>query len=627
MSARLHLALASAVLAAGILPAQTTPPAQTTLPTHATLPEKSAPPKKIPQNSPPQTPTSLLTNQNLLRANVEIRQENLARAERVPTQNPAFPQAWRLQVNRQTPDTNYVQITVPIQQPVAKGEALVLQFSVRGPGARASVTFSQGSAPWTASTIHTLAGPADGSWATAFVPFTAALDHPAGNAVLFVKAAFGPQTVEISNLSLSSYGPNVNLDLLWDEALKDAPTRQINLAIDPAKTAQTLAGLGGNVAKSRFLDIGAIQDPLGRWLEEALDNRFLRIGIPLHDWEPTLGQRQTDNPRFQELADLVRRANRRNAKVIASVWQGPAWAAEDPQTKPHVWRKDRYDQAARSLASLVRHLGNLGAHIDFVSFNESDIGVDVKFSPSDLVDFMRVSLPILDQHRLPHVKWLIADTANGQNSAPFIQAALEAKDLHSRLGPVAFHSWDAESARDEDYRAIAKLAAEFQRPVWVTEAGFDPHAWRSPSLFPTRTNALRLAAAYARCVNLAQAQTLLYWQYQDDYPLGSTTTGPYPAFHLTRALQSVLAPGRLAIPVTTPASDIHVIASVDPQTRAIALLIVNLGPPAEIRLTTNDRRKLSHADALLPESNWVVSENTTHQLKIPARSAALVLEK
>lgn len=506
---------------------------------------------------------------------------DVGRAERIAVTGVPFGQAWRVVINRDTPDTNAVQFTVPIPVALQRGDGMVLEGWVRGPGTIA-MAVQKGTSPWTTSMFEGVSALPDGTWRRVTLPFTMADNHPAGDAVIFVRAAFGAQAVEIGGVSLRKLGQGWDIDRIYAALEPELGTRDVTVTVDPRQRRQRMDGLGANMANGRG-PYGDVHDSVSRWLLPTLKPNVVRLGIPLNSWSPEMGRTNPNDPRLKQVLELAKEAQGQGAKLIATVWHGPGWLATEPSADIHTWRKDRYDAGVEVWTSFLKHAKDAyGVTFDYVSFNEADYGVNVKWDPADLAEFMRRSTPAFRRAGLKS-RWLVADTANGRAAPPFIRAAFAVPSLRGELGPVSFHSWDVRGLDEKAWREMARLARERNLPVWCTELGWDAQAWRyQPPVWPTRANALNLAHAFVQSMAIAESSNLMYWQYQNDYPLGAGPGQPFPALDVVKHVARFTAPDGTAVSTKVTGTDLVAIAA---DRSRPSLMLVNMAGPARLRVT------------------------------------------
>ena len=486
-------------------------------------------------------------------------------------------QAVRVVVRHASAETNATQLTLPNSAPVAAGDVLVASLWLHGTrpngtAARTELLFERSTDPWTKSTIRDLI--LDSQWKQVVVPFRAAEGYSPGTAMLSLRLAFGPQTVEIAGVTLEDRGPNASLDVLVDEAATHDPLGPVTVTLDPRRTRQTMLGLGGNFTQPRY---GSVESPdaVGRYVLDHLKVTHARVGLPLDYWTPSPGAYHDDAQAAASFRVLKEMA-RRGIPTVVSIWEGPAWMLGGThEASGRVLDPAKYTACIEAIAEyLVVARDKYGAKPEYVSFNEPDYGVNFKFTPATMADFIRQAGPRFAARGLK-TKFLVGDTAGGSSVAAFDTPLLSDPALTPYLGPIAFHCWDVLGADDAAYEAIAALGKRFKKPVWCLEAGHDSGLWQQKDPWPTWDNALRTAMAYERTLRLAQPSRMDYWTYENDYPVaGGDGPKPYPVFDILKRLSSTFASGRRVTVPTVSNAGLQALGSVD-GTGRLDLLLVN----------------------------------------------------
>ena len=246
--------------------------------------------------------------------------------------------------------------------------------------------------------------------------------------------------------------------------------------------------------------------------------------------------------------------------------------AEQGRTLP----RENYDDCIEAIAQfLVAARDKYGATVDTFSFNEADYGVNFKFTPAQISDFMRLAGPRFAALGLK-TKFLVGDTANGSNFADYARPLLQDKSVAPYLGPLAFHCWDAMSALDSKYTAIAALGRQYNKPIWCTEAGHDAQLWQAPNPWQSWENALRTALAYERTLRLTAASQMDYWTYQDNYPLvAKDGAKPFPVWYVVRQMEEALPPGSHVATATSSHDELKVLPTAGPKPGQFSVLLIN----------------------------------------------------
>jgi hypothetical protein len=405
----------------------------------------------------------------------------------VPVTGQSFRQALRVTIGENAPDTNATQLSLVNSAPLEKGDALFATFFVRGSSAsgnasaRLEFLFEKASAPWTKSVTRSVAASGGNVWKRVLVPFTAVESYRAGEAMVSLRLAFRPQTLEVADLNVLNYGKTKSAEELTALAAAMNPLGDVTAEVRVREARQTMRGFGGNFAQPRYGATVAM-DAIGQWNLDNLRVVHARIGMPLNFWTPQRGVYREDAQAKAALQQMQMMAQRK-IPISVAVWEGPEWMLGGPAEKTRTLPRERYEECIEAIAQfLVTARDKYGAHADYFSFNEPDLGINFKFTSAQMADFIRLAGPRFADLGLK-TKFLTADTANGSNLANYARPLLSDKTVTPFLGPLAFHSWDALSAPDAKYTEIAALGQQYNKPVWCTEAGHDAQLWRQSNAF------------------------------------------------------------------------------------------------------------------------------------------------
>jgi endo-1,4-beta-xylanase len=155
-----------------------------------------------------------------------------ATAKFVEVEGQPFTKAARLRTLKR-PEHNYsLQFHARTTEPVKKGDILVAVFSARSVGApgQSSIVFELDRAPYTKSADYPFK--LNTTWRRFYVPITAALDQPVGNAHITFRLGYDPQTIEIGGLQVLNYAAGIARELLpytpatYEGREPDAPWRK-----------------------------------------------------------------------------------------------------------------------------------------------------------------------------------------------------------------------------------------------------------------------------------------------------------------------------------------------------------------------------------------------------------------
>ncbi|MEJ5170210.1 MAG: hypothetical protein WHU10_04415, partial [Fimbriimonadales bacterium] len=552
----------------------------------------------------------------------------------VPVSGQPFDRALRVTIGASADETNATQLTILNAVPVARGDVLMAELWIRGSRpdgkpARAEFLFERSQNPWTKSVSFPVSAASDPTrWRLWRIPFESAEDYAPGEAMASVRLAFGPQTVFLGGLRVIAYGKSVALDRLLTLTVAQQPLGTVQASFDLRSTRQTMLGLGGNFCQPRYGSSEPL-DAVGRYCLQNLNVVHARIGLPLDHWTPERGRYATEGPAIAAMAAMGEMA-RRKIPMVVSVWEGPQWMLPGRRESGRVLPRENYPACIEAIVRFLteakrRH----GAEADYFSFNEPDYGVNFRFTPSEMADFIRLAGPRFRAAGLK-TRFVVADTANGTNLYNYAAPLLNDASIASYLGPIAFHSWDALGATDDAYERIAELGRRHRKPIWCLEAGHDAQLWQARDPWGSWDNALRTALAYERTLRLTGTELMDYWTYQDNYPLvDGKTTRPFPVFHVMRSMERVFAKGSRVVVPRLASEDLKAIATVGPGNGRFAVLLVNpigagkavlRGLPAGARVTI----EVHDAEAQNRRRFATVGQDGALEVPLGARSVACV---
>ncbi len=97
----------------------------------------------------------------------------------------------------------------------------------------------------------------------------------------------------------------------------------------------------------------------------------------------------------------------RGGELVASVWDVPDWMALNPEAKRALILDPKlYPEVVESMAAwLVRARDEYGVTVDYVSFNEATLGVNVRLAPDDVAAIVALAGPRFEELNL-ETRWL-----------------------------------------------------------------------------------------------------------------------------------------------------------------------------------------------------------------------------
>ena len=559
-----------------------------------------------------------------------------ATQEVVAVQGERFVKAVRFTIRKASEASNTTQLNLENTTVIKKGDALIATFWVRGnkmdgkSPAQLAFLFEKSSPPWTHSIFRPIHVAREGkTWKCVRTVFAAVEDYAAGEAMVSLRLAYGPQTVEIADFSVINLGQGKSAEEICRLNAVANPLPEAVVQVNFKEHRQTIDGFGGNFCQARYGKTDKI-DPVGQYNLDHLNGVMARVGFPLNYYTPEPGIYKKDR-QAKAAFELMQELARRQIPMIASVWEGPLWMLPGKiEEGGRVLAPERYDDCIAALIHfLVTARDDYHAPVDFFSFNEPDLGVNFKFTPSEMATFIGQAGPRFKAAGLT-TKFLVGDTAYGVNLVDYATPLLADTTLAPYLGPLAFHCWDAMGASESGYRALADLGQMYHRPILCTEVGHDAQLYQQPNPWPSWENALRLVAVYARTFRLTGASVMLYWTYQNNYPL-VTPNGqqPYPAFEVIQMLEKAFPKGSVVCSSAYECEGLQVLAARGPEGKGETVLLVNTVGAGTVTVKGLPQGKKVHCQTLKAAAEpqaaaSVTGRNDAVVIRLPARSVTLL---
>ena len=304
----------------------------------------------------------------------------------------------------------------------------------------------------------------------------------------------------------------------------------IKLTIDASKPGRTWDGIGGNFRLQSPDDLPIIQYNL-----ENLRVAWGRVAMPLNLWHPDEATDPSEAAKAGALNNDVRRAMemsrtlaQRKIPFIISVWHAPDWALGDPSPgrrdggapqgpgglRGRPILPEKLAALGKSIAAYLRYMKDeFGAEAETFSFNESDLGIDIRQTAQEHAQMIKTFGPIFAGAGLK-TKLLLGDTSDA-TPLHFIQAAMNDPEAVKYIGAISFHSW--RGGTDEQLAFWGQAAGRLKVPVLIAEGGIDPAAQNYRAIFAEPWFCLSEIDVYVRSCALCQLKSVLEWQLTYDY--------------------------------------------------------------------------------------------------------------
>jgi hypothetical protein len=308
----------------------------------------------------------------------------------------------------------------------------------------------------------------------------------------------------------------------------------------PEIQKQKMVSIGGNYCQANYTDHA--WDAIGEETLKDFKPSHVRLALPLEfreiDYAEYKGNKIVKQASVITLLEAMQRMKSEFgvSNFTISVWR----VADDLVLNPENQSQRRinpakYDELLDMIVSfLVTAKEKYGVETDYFSFNESDGGWQVIFSPEETIAFFKKAGERFRKAGLK-TKFLWADTAQTKGTVEFATMIAADSTIWKYLGPLCFHSWWSENIPDSEFERIAGLAKAWNKPVWCSELGFDAMAWKIKGMNKSWDYAFRFAKISHRMIKYAEVEVSLYWTWQNNYAIMSADTQTkYPSYFVTR---------------------------------------------------------------------------------------------
>jgi hypothetical protein len=363
----------------------------------------------------------------------------------------------------------------------------------------------------------------------------------------------------------------------------------VTLTMDAAKPGRAFDGLGGNFRiQNPTLDPKVIAYNLAN-----LRVAWARVEMPWRSWDPdtTVDPAAKDtaqqDARVRAAMEMARTMSLRGAPVIVSAWFPPQWAVVGPLPRngaPVNGKRGnpldtaRMDRIYASLTSYLLYLKqHYGVEAAMFSFNESDLGIDVRQTAEEHAALIK-GLGAFMQSKGLKTTMLLGDVSDATPTW-FIGAAMKDRSTWPYIGAVSYHSWRGWS--DSLLTFWLDAAKQIDKPLLVGEGSTDAGAYRYPLIFLEPDMALYEIELYVRMLALSQPKSILQWQLTSDYSLLAggglygDTTALRPTQRFWNLKQLASTPEKVSYVPITCGRAVSCAAMGDPTTNRWAVHIVN----------------------------------------------------
>jgi hypothetical protein len=373
----------------------------------------------------------------------------------------------------------------------------------------------------------------------------------------------------------------------------------VQISIDPEKPGRQFDGIGGN-----FRLQNEKLDP--QIIDYCLDNlnvRWARVEMPWRSWHPVESVNPLESARAGKLDESVRGAMemaqklaKRHIPIIVSAWFPPAWAIVGEanfRNENGIWGNPLNPKKMRSI---IKSIGDyflylkeaFGVEPALFSFNESDLGINVRMTGQEHADFIKKLGAYLASQELT-TKMLLGDNSDA-TTVDFIEPALEDPATHQYIGAISFHAW--RGCDNWTLSNWADASKELNVPLLIAEGGTDAQAHTYPDIFQEPSFAMDEVDIYVRACNVAHVRSIVQWQLTSDYSLlaGQGIYGIDGPLHPTQRFWNLkqlgmVSPGSFILPTACNNEELSCAAFGDLADGTYMIDIVNHGASRPVRLT------------------------------------------
>jgi O-glycosyl hydrolase len=189
---------------------------------------------------------------------------------------------------------------------------------------------------------------------------------------------------------------------------------------------------------------------------------------------------------------------------------------------------EKTEKIYKSIGDYLAYLKQAyGVEPALFSFNESDLGINIRHTGGKHADFIKGMGAYLASRGIV-TRLLLGDNSDA-TTFDFILPAMNDPETHKYIGAVSFHSW--RGCDNETLKKWAGAARKMNLPLIVAEGSTDAAAWNYPEIFNEQTFAMYEINLYVRICSVCQPLSILQWQLTSDYSVMTGdgifgTTGP-----------------------------------------------------------------------------------------------------
>ena len=395
---------------------------------------------------------------------------------------------------------------------------------------------------------------------------------------------------------------------------------KVAVKVYPEIKRQKIQSVGGNYCQTRLTN--SAWDAIGEQTLKEFKPGFVRVALPLQfrrdDYANYKGNRIVEQPLVISLLESMKRMKTEFGvkSFTVSVWNVANELVVDPtKREQRVIKPGSYDEVLDMLvAFFLKAKNDYGVEADYFSFNESDGGWQVQFSPQATIAFIKKAMVRFEAAGIK-TKFLLADTAQTKGTVEFATMIMSDSTIWKALGPLCFHSWWSEKIPDSEFERVAAFAKAHNKQVWCSELGFDAAAHKVKGMFQSYDYGLRFAKISHRMMKYAEVEVSMYWTWQNDYSIMSPDLKTlYPSYYMTRHLIDYLNTGTQIVHSTSSDPDVLAIGGIHEKGNQVIQLINMKKVPVTVDIDGYNSKSVDMVSTT-ESSNWNIQKNVTRSKK------------
>jgi len=404
--------------------------------------------------------------------------------------------------------------------------------------------------------------------------------------------------------------------LLFSFCATETFAQKSTVQIFPEVKRQIIQAIGGNYCQSTYTEHAS--DAIGNETLREFRPNHVRVALPMRmrktPFKDYRGKNFTSQPIVIEVLDeLKRMKNEFGVKNFTmSVWDLPDEFMVDPSKKAQrVIKPESYDEVIQMLTDFfVKAKNEYGVEVDQFSFNESDGGYQIIFSPEATIAFIKKAGLKFEEAGLK-TKFLLADTAQTKGTVEFATQIMADPSIWKYIGPLCFHSWWSENMPDNEFERVAGFGKAWNKEVWCSELGFDAMSWKIKDMNKSWDYALRFAKISHRMMKFAEVEVSLYWTWQNNYEIMSTDLkDKYPSYYMTRHQVDFLNTGTQIVNSISSNPEVLSIGAIRPDGKRVVQLINMKKEAVIVELSGFDSQAID-ATVTTQANNWEILKNVS----------------